>query len=257
MFSTLNVEFDGRLALVTLNRPASRNAMSSEFLREMIACAGELSARQDIDVVIVTGAGGHFSAGADLKDPRRWANEDEGLVERREVASLGFRLGRAWEELPQITIGAIEGYAIGGGLALCAALDWRVIARNAFVSLPEIGLGIPLTWGTIPRLVNLVGVAKAKRLTILCERVPADEALAMGIVDYVSEPGQSLARARELAAAVLAKPAHAVRMTKETANAYASIGANATGHMAHDQLMLAAASPESAAARDAALKKKR
>jgi enoyl-CoA hydratase/carnithine racemase len=257
MFTTLNVDFDGRLAVVTLNRPQSRNAMSSELLRDMIACADALSARQDVDAVIVTGAGGHFSAGADLKDPRRWANADDGLVARREVASLGFRLGRAWEELPQITIGAIEGYAIGGGLALCAALDWRVIARDAFVSLPEIALGIPLTWGTIPRLVNLVGAAKAKRLTILCERVVADEALAMGLVDYVSEPGEALERARELAAAVLAMPRHSVRMSKETVNAYANLGSLATGYMAHDQLMLAAASPESAAARDAALKKKR
>ncbi len=257
MFPTLNVDFEERLAVVTLNRPASRNAMSSELLRDMIACAGELAARQDLDVVIVTGAGGHFSAGADLKDSRRWANADDGLVARREVASLGLRLGRVWEELPQITIGAVEGYAIGGGLALCAALDWRVIARNAFVSLPEIGLGIPLTWGTIPRLVNLVGAAKAKRLTILCERVPAEEALAMGLVDHVSEPGKALERARELAAAVLAMPRHAVRMSKEAVNAYANLGAQATGYMAHDQLMLAAASPESAAARESALKKKR
>lgn len=257
MYPTLKLDFDGRLAVLTLNRPESRNAMSSGLLRDMIACAGDLAARQDVDAVIVTGAGGHFSAGADLKDPQRWANADASLIERREVAALGFRLGRAWEELPQITIAAVEGYAIGGGLALCAALDWRVIARNAFVSLPEIALGIPLTWGTIPRLVNLVGPARAKRLTILCERVPAEDALAMGLVDYVAEPGGALARAREVAEAVLAKPRHAVRMSKETANAYANLGAHATGYMAHDQLMLSAASPESAAAREAALRKKR
>ena len=138
-------------------------------------------------------------------------------------------MARAWEELPQITIAAIEGYAIGGGLALAIALDWRVAARDAFVSLPEIALGIPLTWGTIPRLVNLVGPAKAKRLTILCERVGA------------------------LAARVLALPRHAVRMSKETCNVYANLGAAQTSHMAHDQLLLAAASPESIAAREAFL----
>ncbi|MGE0876129.1 MAG: enoyl-CoA hydratase/isomerase family protein [Burkholderiales bacterium] len=257
MYPTLNTEFDGRIALVTLNRPQSRNAMSTALLRDMIACAGMLAARNDIDIVIVSGAGGHFSAGADLKDPERWAHADAPLIERREVAALGLRLGRAWEELPQITIGAIEGYAIGGGLALCAALDWRVIARDAFVALPEIGLGIPLTWGTIPRLVNLVGPARAKRLTILCERIGADEALEMGLVDYVAEPGKALSRAREVAAMVLDKPRHAVRMSKETANVYANLGAQAAGYMAHDQLLLSAESPESAAARDAALKKKR
>jgi enoyl-CoA hydratase/carnithine racemase len=256
MHKTLSVETAGRIATVTLNRPESRNAMSALLLTEMLACAGELAARNDLDVVLVHGAGTCFSAGADLKDSRRWAS-DEGIIEKREVASLGFRMARAWEELPQITIGAIEGYAIGGGLALCAALDWRVMARDAFVSLPEISLGIPLTWGTIPRLVNLVGASKAKRLTILCERVPAPDALAMGLVDYVSEPGKALEKAREVAAAVLAMPRHSVRMSKESANAYANLGAQATGYMAHDQLMLASASPESLAARDSALKRKR
>ncbi len=256
MHKTLTVATTGRIATVTLNRPESRNAMSALLMTEMIACAGELAARDDVDAVLVHGAGTCFSAGADLKDSRRWAG-DEGLVEKRVVATLGFRMARAWEELPQVTIGAIEGYAIGGGLALCAALDWRVMARDAFVSLPEIALGIPLTWGTIPRLVNLVGVSRAKRLTILCERVQADEALAMGLVDYVAEPGKALDKAREVATAALAMPRHAVRMSKESANAYASLGAHATGYMAHDQLMLAAASPESLAAREAALKRKK
>lgn len=257
MPGTLKLRFEDRLALVTLDRPERRNAMSAELLSDLIACAGELSARQDIDVVIVHGAGTCFSAGADLKDSRRWANDDASLVERRAIASLGWRMARAWEELPQVTIGAVEGYAIGGGLAFCAALDWRVLARDAFVSLPEIGLGIPLTWGTIPRLVNLVGPARAKRLTILCERVAAEDALAMGLADYVSDSGGAVARAREIASAVLAMPRHAVRMSKEAANAYANQGAHAAGYMAHDQLMLAAASAESVAARETALKRKR
>jgi enoyl-CoA hydratase/carnithine racemase len=255
MPATLKIESGERLAILTLDRPEQRNAMSAQLLEDLIARAGDLAARQDIDVVIVTGAGTCFSAGADLKDPRRWGDDDASLIARREVASLGFRMARAWEELPQITIGAIEGYAIGGGLAFCAALDWRVAARDAFVSLPEIALGIPLTWGTIPRLVNLVGPARAKRLAILCERISAADACAMGLVDYVAEPGRAMDFARELARSVLAMPRHSVRMSKETANAYANLGAHAAGYMAHDQLLLAAASPESAAAREAALKK--
>jgi len=151
-----------------------------------------------------------------------------------------------------MTIAAIEGYAVGGGLALAAALDWRVIARDAFVSLPEIGLGIPLTWGTLPRLVNLVGPAKAKRLAILCERIGAEAAEAMGLVDEVCAKGLAVQQAQALAAAALEKPRHAVRMTKESINAYAGIGAHAVSYMAHDQLELAAASPESRAAREAA-----
>jgi enoyl-CoA hydratase len=257
MYSTLQLDASARVATLVLNRPASRNAMSAQLMEEMIACAGELAARDDVDVVIVTGAGTCFSAGADLKDSRRWADGDAALSARRGTASLGMRMARAWEELPQVTIAAIEGYAVGGGLALSAALDWRVLARDAFVSLPEISLGIPLTWGTIPRLVNLVGPARAKRLTILCERVQAAEAHALGLVDYLAEPGQALARAREIGARVLEMPRHAVRMSKESANAYANIGAHASGYMAHDQLMIASASAESMAAREAALTKKK
>ncbi len=253
MYRHVRSDFSGALATLTLNRPERRNAFSAELMREMIAFAQELSSRPDCDAVIVTGAGGCFSAGADLKDTSRWAGGAP-LLEQREIASLGLRMARAWEELPQVTIAAIEGYAIGGGLALAVALDWRVVARDAFVSLPEISLGIPLTWGTLPRLVNLVGPAKAKRLSILCERVDAQAALAMGLIDEVCETGQSLEKAKGLAGLALAMPRHAVRMTKETVNAYAGMGAHAVSYMAHDQLELAAASPESRAARAGAAK---
>ncbi len=250
MYRTLNFEIKKAIATVTLNRPESRNAISARLMREMIACAGRIAGRHDIDVVIVRGSGACFSAGADLKDAARWAGQQP-LDRQREIAALGYRMARAWEELPQVTLAAIEGYAIGGGLALAAALDWRVMAKDAFVSLPEIALGIPLTWGTLPRLVNLVGPARAKRLTILCERVAAGDALAMGLADWVAPPGKALAAARAIAAQVLALPRHSVRMSKESINAYAGIGAHAASHMAHDQVQLAAASPEARAAREA------
>ncbi|HUN68839.1 MAG TPA: enoyl-CoA hydratase/isomerase family protein, partial [Burkholderiales bacterium] len=258
MYGTLKLEIAKAIATVTLDRPESRNAMSAELMREMIACAGRLGARHDVDVVIVRGSGGCFSAGADLKDRSRWGNRELPLERQREIAALGYRMARAWEELPQVTLAAIEGYAIGGGLALAVALDWRVIARDAFVSLPEIALGIPLTWGTLPRLVNLAGPARAKRLTILCERLGAGDALAIGLADWLAVPGQALAKAREIASQVLALPRNSVRMSKESINAYASIGAHAASHMAHDQVQLAAGSAEAKAAREAfALRKKK
>ena len=251
MYRTLKLEIKGGIATVTLDRPKARNAMSAQLMREMIACAARIAARGDVDVAIVRGSGGCFSAGADLKDSRRWGDATQPLEKQREIAALGYRMARAWEELPQITLAAIEGYAIGGGLALAAALDWRVMAKDAFVSLPEIALGIPLTWGTIPRLVNLLGPAKAKRLTILCERVTAEQALSMGLADFLAPPGKALKAARDLAARVVALPRNSVRMSKESVNAYANIGAHAASHMAHDQVQLAAASPESRAAREA------
>lgn len=256
MYRQLRREFSGRIATVTLDRPDRRNALSADLMREMLDCARGLAAEKAIEVVIVRGAGGCFSAGADLKDPSRWAGGAP-LLEQREIAGLGLRMARAWEELPQMTIAAIDGYAVGGGLALAVALDWRVMARDAFASLPEISLGIPLTWGTLPRLVNLVGPAKAKRLAILCERVGADAALAMGLVDEICDPAETMATAKRLAEGVLEQPRHSVLMTKEAVNAYAGIGAHAVSYMAHDQLELAAASPESREARETALKRRK
>jgi enoyl-CoA hydratase/carnithine racemase len=253
----LRLQLHGRVAVVALHRPAARNALSQALMRALTRCAQQLAERDDIDVVLLTGSGAWFTAGVDLKEPRDWADDSQPLVPRREISALGYRMCQAWESLPQISIVAIEGHAVGGGLALSLACDWRVLASDAFVSLPEIALGIPLTWGTLPRLTSLVGPARAKRLTILCERIGAAEALAMGLVDHVSAPGQALALAQGLAEQVLAKPAAAVRMSKESINAQANALHHLGSHMGHDQLALAAASTDSRAARSQALKPRR
>jgi enoyl-CoA hydratase/carnithine racemase len=250
MDESVIIERDGRVAVVRMNRPARRNALSIEFMRTLTRTAEALRDESEVDVVLLTGGGGWFSAGADLKDEARWSIADKPLVEQREIGQTGYRMARAWEELPQITIAAIEGYAIGGGLALALACDWRVLAEGAFISLPEIGLGIPLTWGTLPRLIALGGPARAKRLAILCERIGAQESLQMGLVDYVVADGETLAQARRVSARVLEMPRAAVRMTKETVNATAYALAHLASHAGADQFNLAAASEEASEARE-------
>src|SRR5258706_9487728 len=121
MYRTLNLDLKDAIATVTLNRPAARNAMSAQLMRELIACANRVGAMRDIDAVIVRGSGVCFSAGADLKDVNRWGSLGRPLHEQRETAALGYRMARAWEEGPQITNPAIEGYAIGGRPAIRAA----------------------------------------------------------------------------------------------------------------------------------------
>jgi enoyl-CoA hydratase/carnithine racemase len=256
-YENLKLEVADRCAVVTLDRPASRNALSHRLMRELIAVAHELAGRDDVDAVILSGGPKCFSAGADLEDARAWADPSLSISERRRITATGYRLCRAWEEIPQITIAAIEGYAVGGGLALALACDWRVAGNDAFVSLPEISLGIPLTWGTIPRLVNLLGPAKAKRLTILCERIAAPQALALGLLEETVPAGEALARARDMAGRALAMPPAVVRMSKESINAVATALNHAAGYMAHDQIALAAASEESRAAREAALHRRK
>jgi enoyl-CoA hydratase/carnithine racemase len=250
MDESVIIEQEGPIAVVRMNRPARRNALSIEFMRTLTRTAEALRDEVATDVVLLTGGGGSFSAGADLKDEERWSIASKSLVDQREIAQTGYRMARAWEELPQITIAAIEGYAIGGGLALALACDWRVLAEDAFISLPEIGLGIPLTWGTLPRLIALGGPARAKRLTILCERIGAQDALQMGFVDYVAARGAALEQARQVAARVLEMPRAAVRMSKETVNATAYALAHLASHAGADQFNLAAASPEAVEARE-------
>ena len=251
----LEVSIDQGIAQVKIKRVERRNALSQSLMREMIQCAARLSESLEVQVVILRGDGPCFSAGADLHDAQAWAQTERPLLERRETASLGFRMCRAWEALPQVTIAAIEGYAVGGGLAIALACDWRVMANNAFVSLPEIALGIPLTWGTIPRLNALLGPARTKRLTILCERMPADEAQQIGLIDWLSEPGGAVDVALGIASQVMLKPAAVVRMSKESVQAVSQVVHHAAGYMAHDQIALAAASDESIKARAHALRK--
>lgn len=249
MGSAVQIEIEDRIAIVSMQRPERRNALSIDFMRELTGAAAQLRDRAGVDAIILTGTPGWFSAGADLKDAARWHPGAASFAEQREMAQTGYRMARAWEELPQITIACIEGYAIGGGLALALACDWRVIASDAFVSLPEIALGLPLTWGTLPRLIALAGPARTKRLAILCERIPADEALSLGIVDHVTAPGATLARGREIATRALSMPQAALRMTKETVNALAYALAHLASHAGADQFSLAATSGEATDAR--------
>ncbi|HZP87481.1 MAG TPA: enoyl-CoA hydratase/isomerase family protein [Burkholderiales bacterium] len=247
--SDLFIERADRIAVVRMNRPERRNALSIDFMRALTRTAESLRDDSSIDVVLLGGARNWFSAGADLKDDARWSIGTKSLREQREIDQTGYRMAQAWEQLPQISIAAIEGYAVGGGLALALACDWRVMGRDAFVSLPEIGLGLPLTWGTLPRLIALVGPARAKRLTILCERIGAGDALNMGLVDYVVAQGQTEDEARSVARRVLEMPQASVRMSKETINATAYALAHLASHAGADQFSLAAASEEAAAAR--------
>jgi enoyl-CoA hydratase/carnithine racemase len=145
---------------------------------------------------------------------------------------------QAWEDLEQVTIAAIEGYCIGGGAALALACDFRIAGAGAYLRLPEIALGMNMSWRSLPRLAALVGPARAKRFAIFCEPCPADVALAWGMADEVTVAGGALAEARAWAAKVAALPPIPVRMTKEAVNAAAAALSRATSVMDRDQWLL-------------------
>jgi len=234
----LDVTANAAVAEVRLNRPSARNAFSLSLMRQLIEAATFFRASTEIQTVILTGAETYFSAGADLADPERAGARPATRLERRQSARLGPDLCAAWERLEQVTIAAIEGYCIGGAAALAVSLDFRIAGQGAYLRLPEIALGMNMSWGALPRITALAGPSRAKQFAIFCEPCPADQALAWGMVDEVTPAGGAMDRARAWAAKVAALPPLPVRMTKEAINAQSGALHRATSAMDRDQWML-------------------
>lgn len=246
----LAIEESGPLAVITYDRGERRNALSLQAMEALIGVAQQYQGRFDISAIVLAGSAQAFSAGVDLKDPARWALEGKSLDERRHIAATGARLCQAWESLPQLTIAAVEGCNVGGGIALTLACDWRVMADDAFLYVPEVQIGIPLVWHTVPRLVARVGASRAKQIMLLGEKMSAATALEWGLADWLTEPGQAVARARALAERVTQSPGHVVKMSKQSVNAYANALNYVSTYMDVDQALLCGQSAEASQARE-------
>lgn len=241
------------IAEVTMRCGQGRNALSAARMNGLIDIAHQIRGNAEIAAVILTGQK-NFSAGVDLSDREIWSGQ-RSPVENRLFLSIGPDLCEAWERLEQITICAVEGHCVGGGLALAIACDWRVMARSAYLKLPEVPLGMNLSWNSNPRLVALVGPAKAKELVILGEPCDADRAYHLGLCEAVVDTGETMAWARARAQRITELPALGVRMSKQAINASANPLGYATSFMDRDQFAYAATTPELAAARKAFFKK--
>ncbi|MGH7856581.1 MAG: enoyl-CoA hydratase/isomerase family protein [Candidatus Binatia bacterium] len=243
------VEESGRLGRLALNRPERLNAIGARMLCELAEAARWFDAHRELRVVIVSGAGRAFSAGADLKD----TPVGEGLpgsggswLYRREVGQYGLRMADAIEQMRAITIARVHGHVVGGGVVLVAACDLRVAAEDALFTIPEVDLGVPLAWGGIPRLVREIGPAMTKELVMTCRPFTPAEAKALGFVNRVV-PAAELDRAVEsLAGEIMSKPSVPVTITKDHANAVSrAMGAGLTSFADGDVLLAAVADPES------------
>lgn len=209
---TVRLAKEGELATITLARPAKRNALSPREHERIQAICRELNEDPAIRVVIFRGEGKIFSAGADLGNPKE-AGKPTGDLDRRRRARIGDRTMQAVQSLDAITIAAVQGAAIGGGCVLALACDLRVLAADAFLSVPEVDIAMPLTWGAIPLLMGEIGSARTLEFVATCERLDAPTAHQWGLANHLSE-GDPMPRARELAETLLAKPPVAVAMTK-------------------------------------------
>lgn len=215
MFTTLDVGADGAVGRIELNRPDKRNALSSTVLVELAAAARWFDERPEVKVVVVSGRGKSFSAGADLgsfvsPDPQRTP---------RDAADLGRLMAEAVEAMNAVTVAKLHGHCVGGGLVLAAACDLRVAAEDTFFSIPEVDLGIPLAWGGIPRLVREIGPALTKELVLTCRPFTAAEAQASGFLNRVVAPDALDSEVGSLVGTLAAMSSLTLRATKHHVNA--------------------------------------
>ena len=231
---------EGRIAVVRFDRGDGINALSPEALRQLTATARSFEDDGETSVVVLTGSAKAFSAGFDLKDAEGRSRRTMDLGSLRRHLKLGPRLSRAWQEMEQVTIGAIEGFCIGGGVALAVALDFRVMAANAHLRVPEIGLGMNMSWQSVPRMLHLIGPARTKQAVILADqRISAAEAYEWGLVEEVAEPGKAFDAAMAMAEKVARQPPISVAMTKLTVNRLVYALDDLASHMDIDQFALA------------------
>ena len=236
---------EGRIAVVRFDRGDGINALSPEALRQLTDAARSFEDDPATSVVVLTGGAKSFSAGFDLKDAEGRARKTMDIGTLRRHLKLGPRLTRAWQDMEQVTIGAIEGFCVGGGVALAVALDFRVMARNAHMRVPEIALGMNMSWQSVPRMLHLIGPARTKQAVILADqRISADEAYEWGLVEQVADPGKAFDAAMTLAEKVAAQPPLSVAMTKLTVNRLAHALDDLASHMDLDQFALASLSDD-------------
>jgi enoyl-CoA hydratase/carnithine racemase len=217
IYETLIVERDGAVMSVRLNRPQKLNAINRQMHLDLQGLCRELGEDFETRVVILAGEGRAFSSGVDTSEWGQPAPDDE--LELRHLSGIGSRTSAALESLEQITIAAVNGPAIGGAVVLTLCCDLRVASESAWFSIPEVELGMPLTWNALPRLAREIGHARALELTVTCERFTARQAHDYGLVTHLVPDGEELKTAREIATRIAEKPPLPVVLTKATMKA--------------------------------------
>jgi len=240
-FTTIKLTRDRTLpglVTITLARPSKLNAvdfvMHDDIQR---ACAG-LSNDTAARVVIITGEGRAFCSGNDLRPAKRPRATSD--LERRHRVASGNRTAQALASLPQVTIAAVNGLAVGGGVVIAAAADLRLAAESAWFSIPEIDLELPMTWNSLPLLMRELGPARTKELVMTCDRFSASDAERWGFINHVYADDRLMPEARALARKLLAKDQLSLATTKSGTNALANLMIPAEATYSDAELLLLA-----------------
>lgn len=177
----IQLESQGEIAILRINRPEALNAMNIEVISELSQTIDKVGADESIKVIIITGAGEKsFCAGADIS----YMVDIDPITAEKYASSAQSVLNKI-ERIEKPVLGAINGYALGGGCELAMVCDIRIASSNAKLGQPEVTIGIPPGWGGTQRLMRLVGPAKAKELVFTGKMIPAEEAFQLGLVNNV------------------------------------------------------------------------
>jgi enoyl-CoA hydratase/carnithine racemase len=210
----INTTIERGVATLWLNRPEKRNALSVEMLSKLGHDLIALASNPDVAVVLLRGAGKSFCVGADISE---FAQHDSNSA-RRSWIPTGHRVAGILAEMPQPTIAVIQGHAIGGGLELALACDFRVATVTSKLGLPEVGLGTLPGWGGSGRLAAAVGPVRAKEMVLLSKIVNGEEAARIGLVSTCTTDEGLEDGVDPLVGTLLAQPAVAAQLAKQVMN---------------------------------------
>ena len=231
----LKIEKKDALAIVTLCRPERLNVFNAAMFAALEAAADDLAADPRLRAVIVTGAGQKaFSAGFDVNPDNPMVAEMAQAIEQRDKGPIARAIGAMrtavdrFVALPVPVIAAVNGRAFGGGAELAVRCDLRVMDPAAEICFSEVRLGLMPDWGGGAALVHLLGASAASDLILTARRVPADEALRMGLANRISPPGQALETALAIAETIMANGPQAVRRALEVIRAGRNLSLQAT-----------------------------
>jgi len=203
------------LGRIVLSRPEKRNALGRGALKALGDAAAWFAARPQVRVIAIEGEGPSFCGGADVADFAALLSEGDPEAAGRQIAALGRATLDAIRGLNAVTVASVHGHAIGGGFLLMAACDLRVATDDLVMALPEVDLGIPLTWGGIGLLRAELGVGRTRELVMTGRRWSAQEAHAAGFLQRLVPAERRLEETEALVRTLLDKPRLPLSMTKE------------------------------------------
>lgn len=213
-YEQLILDIDADVATITLNRPESVNCLSMKLSDELAQAVEQVRQSKDIKVLVLKGAGGNFCAGDDLKEMPHWGDSNDVFRRVRFYQDMAYAL----EELDKVTVCAVDGFAVGGGLEITMATDFVIATERARWGMPEVDWGITPGWGGTTRMARLIGRRRTKEINLLGALHPAATAVQWGLWNRVVGNGELDSALAQLIEVLRSKNMQSVRQLKYIIN---------------------------------------